>query len=58
MGDAAAESECLQQRARWSDRIHRSPEVSVGIGDPQVAVGGLNDRAVADLHATLDWGWA
>ena len=58
MGDAAAESECLQQRARWSDRIHRSPEGSVGIGDPQVAVGGLNDRAVADLHATLDWGWA
>ena len=54
----AVESECLQQRARWSDRIHRSPELSVGIDDPQVAVGGLNDRAVADLHATLDWGWA
>ena len=53
---AAAESECLQQRARWSDRIHRSPGLSVGISDPQVAVGGLNELAVADLLATLDWG--
>ena len=53
---AAAESECLQQRPRRSDRIHRSPELSVGISDPQVAVGGLNDRAVADLHTTLDRG--
>ena len=53
---AAAESECLQQRARWSDRIHRPPELSVGIGDPQVAVAGLNDRAVTYLRATLYWG--
>jgi hypothetical protein len=28
----------------------------LGISDPQVAVGGLNELAVADLHATLDWG--
>jgi hypothetical protein len=48
---AAAESECLPQRARWSDRVHRSPGLSVGISDPQVAVGGT----ALVVYMTFPW---